>query len=146
MFLVALTLLDVVLNIWLNLEKRYYLGGTFICDFRTLDGLSLGSSDKDIKCHHLTFYYSSSPLYYFSALNTTPTSHIRLCQRSLFPELKKCVYNSYAYLCWTFSYFVSLIISFSIFFSVPLYFEQMYVMCFFLVDCAVFSLKDFEYN
>ena len=52
----------------------------------------MGSSDKDIKCHHLTFYYSSSPLYYFSALNTTPTSHIRLCQHSLFPELKKFLY------------------------------------------------------
>ena len=91
-FSVTFTLLDIVLNIWLDLEKRYYLGGTFICDFRTVDGLSLGSSDKDIKCHHLTFYYSSSPLYYFSALNTTPTSHIWLCQRSLFPELKKYVY------------------------------------------------------
>ena len=60
-----------------------------------MDGLSLGSSDKDIKCHHLTFYYSSSPLYYFSALNTTPTSHIRLCQHSLFSWIEK----KYVYIC-----------------------------------------------
>ena len=74
-----------------------------------MDGLSLGSSDKDIKCHHLTFYYSSSPLYYFSALNTTPTSHIRLCQLSLFPELKENIYifHTFWFLCAKFE-FISL--------------------------------------
>ena len=88
------TLLDIVLNIWLNLEKRDYLCEAFICDFRTLDGLSLGSSDKDIKCHHLTFYYSSSPLYYFSALNTTPTSHIRLpMPTQSFSRIEKNIYT-----------------------------------------------------
>ena len=67
LFCLILNLLDLV-----EFRKLDYLGGSLIRDFRTVDGLSLGSSDKDIKCHHLTFYCSSSPLYYFSAPNTTP--------------------------------------------------------------------------